>query len=57
MREHGAGERFDLAEAHRFPTKGFPSDRRGLDARADGEIRYRVAHVFFISRGADAVDV
>jgi hypothetical protein len=57
MREHGTGKRFDLAEAHRFPTEGFPSDRRGLDAGTDGEIRYRVAHVFFISRGADAVDV
>ena len=57
MREHGAGERFYLREADGLPAKGLPSDRRGLDTGADGEIGYGLTHVFFISRGWTDVDV
>jgi hypothetical protein len=36
MSEHGRGERFDLREADRRPPERMPSDRRGLNARANG---------------------
>lgn len=43
MRQHGAGERIDLAEGRRRPAQGLPRHGRRLDAAAHAQIRHAPA--------------
>jgi hypothetical protein len=40
VRQHGAGERLNLAKESGLPAKRMPSNGRSLDARTDGTVNH-----------------